>query len=399
VIANQAEFETTSSIMDDKKSRQTVKKYALASFLNDLGSDMIYPVWPLFITQHLGANMIVLGFVDGLGDAIVSISQAISGYLSDRLRKRKVFIWFGYVMGSISRLGYAFSLVWQQAIAFRILDRAGKIRSAPRDAAIADLSTKANRGGNFGLLRAMDNLGATFGVLICILFFNSLGYKNLFLIAAIPSVIAVFLIFFGIKDDREFKNRAYKGISFSHFNRNLWMLFLLSAIFSLGFFSYSFLLMYAKKAGFADYWIPILYLVFTATASVVSIPFGRLSDNIGRKKVMLISFLLWMVICLFFTQYTGFWSILFLFVLYGIQKGALDPVQKTMVSELAPVELRASTLGAFQMTIGLISLPSSLIAGILWDKINPQLPFYFSAATSLVAMIILFFTQESIQDN
>ena len=125
--------------MEQKETRKTVRTFAFASFLNDLGSDMIYPVWPLFVTSVLGANMAVLGFIDGLGEAIVSISQAASGYVSDRLRRRKIFIWTGYLFGSLSRIGYALTTLWQHLIPFKIMDRAGKIRGAPRDAIIADM--------------------------------------------------------------------------------------------------------------------------------------------------------------------------------------------------------------------------------------------------------------------
>ena len=123
------------------EDRKTLRTFALASFFNDMGSDMIYPIWPLFLTTVLKANMAALGFIDGLGDALVSISQAVSGYLSDRWRKRKVFIWIGYACGGLSRLGYSISALWQHIIPFRVLDRAGKMRGAPRDAMIADLST------------------------------------------------------------------------------------------------------------------------------------------------------------------------------------------------------------------------------------------------------------------
>jgi len=181
--------------MEQTEAKKTVRTFALASFLNDLGSDMIYPVWPLFVTTVLGANMAVLGFIDGLGEAIVSISQAASGYISDRIRKRKIFIWTGYLFGSLSRIGYGAATAWPHLVPFRILDRAGKIRGAPRDAMIADVSTDENRGRNFGLLRAMDNLGAVCGILICIFLFRVLGYRTLFFLAAIPSIIGAFLIF------------------------------------------------------------------------------------------------------------------------------------------------------------------------------------------------------------
>jgi len=188
------------AFMDEKEKRKTIQTFAVASFLNDLGSDIIYPIWPLFVTTILGANMAILGFIDGLGEAIVSISQAVSGYISDRIRKRKVFVWTGYLFGSLSRIGYGLSTAWQHIIPFRVLDRAGKIRGAPRDAIIADMSTNENRGKHFGFLRTLDNFGAVCGIIICILFFQLLGYRTLFLLAAIPSAVALILIFLFIKE-------------------------------------------------------------------------------------------------------------------------------------------------------------------------------------------------------
>src|SRR3989339_1181559 len=154
------------------ESKKTVATFSIASFLNDMGSDMIYPIWPIFLTSVLGADMTILGLIDGIGDAIVSISQAVSGYWSDRLKKRKVFVWIGYICGGISRLGYALATTWQFIIPFRILDRAGKMRGAPRDAIISDISTQENRGRNFGILRTFDNLGAVAGILITVFLFK-----------------------------------------------------------------------------------------------------------------------------------------------------------------------------------------------------------------------------------
>ena len=375
-----------------------IRTFAIASFLNDLGSDMIYPVWPLFVTSFLGANMAVLGFIDGLGEAIVSLAQAFSGYFSDRIRKRKIFIWSGYLMGSLSRIGYAFSGVWQSLIPFRILDRAGKIRSAPRDAIIADISTKADRGRNFGILRAMDNLGAVCGITVCLIFFGLLGYKTLFLIAAVPSAIGTILILTLIREKKRAGSRIYKGLSLKDLDRNFKLFLLLSSFFALGSFSYSFLIIYAKEFGFQTGLVPVLYLIYTVVASIFSLPFGKLSDRTDRKRVLILSFFFWMLVCLSFIIAHTHLTIILTFVFYGLHKGALEPVQKTMVAELAPEAFRASSLGVFQMAIGLCALPASLVAGILWEKAGMFAPFYFSLCLTILSFFMLLFVKEKQAD-
>ncbi len=376
------------------ETRKTVRTFALASFLNDMGSDIIYPVWPLFVTQVLKANMAALGFLDGLGEAIVSLSQALSGYVSDRIRKRKVFIWIGYLCGGVSRLGYAISAVWQHLIPFRVLDRAGKIRSAPRDAIIADLSTDANRGGHFGLMRAMDNGGAVVGVLICIAFVNLIGYRMLFALAAIPGLAASLLVLTAVRERKAEGIKVYKGLSLKDLGPNLKLYFALNAVFALGAFTYSFLIIYARKFGFAVAFVPVLYLIYSFTASVLSIPFGRLSDRIGRKPVLFMAYGLWAAVCLGILVSRSYALIVLVFVLYGVHKAALDPVQRTLVCELSPLAFRASCLGGFQMIIGLCALPASLIAGVLWESLGTAAPFYFSLGLTLVSGILLMFVKE-----
>jgi len=377
------------------ESKKTVATFSIASFLNDMGSDMIYPIWPIFLTSVLGADMTILGLIDGIGDAIVSISQAVSGYWSDRLKKRKVFVWIGYICGGISRLGYALATTWQFIIPFRILDRAGKMRGAPRDAIISDISTQENRGRNFGILRTFDNLGAVAGILITVFLFKYLGYHNLFLIAAIPSLIGTALIIAFVKEHKAENTKTFKGISFKSFDGNFRLLTILSAIFALGSFSYSFLLIYAKEFGFAITTIPILYLLFTLIASIFSLPFGKLSDKIGRKPVLMISFLLWALTCGSLILFHNLTAVIISFILYGMHKGAIETVQKAYVAESAPQDLTASSLGAFQMVIGLCALPSSLIAGLLWDKIGLSMPLYLSLALTSLAAILLVFVRKA----
>lgn len=376
--------------------------FSTASFLNDFGSDMIYPVWPLFVIAFPGVNMAILGFIDGLGDAIVSLSQACSGYLSDRIRKRKVFVWLGYLFGGTSRIGYALSVAWQQLIPFRILDRSGKIRGAPRDAIIADISTDQNRGRNFGLLRAMDNLGAVCGIITCLIAVGVFGLgflPTLFLVASIPSFIGATMIFAFIKDRKT--SRLYKGLAFKDLTFNLKLFLFLSAMFALGSFSYSFLLIYVGGLRLETTILPLFeiqilfYLIFNAVASLMSLPFGWLADKAGRRTVLIVSFAFWGLVCLGFVYATSLLAFGLLFVVYGLHKAAIEPAQKALITEVSPLDFRASTLGAFQMVTGLFALPASLIAGLLWVTFGKFTPFYLSLGLTAIAAFLLLFVKEN----
>ncbi|MGA3208003.1 MAG: MFS transporter [Syntrophales bacterium] len=380
--------------MEQKETRKTVRTFAIASFLNDFGSDVIYPIWPLFITTVLGADMTILGLIDGLGEAFVSISKAASGYISDRIHRRKVFIWTGYLFGAVSRVGYAFSTVWQQVIPFKIFERMGKIRGAPRDAIVADISTDQNRGRNFGLLRAMDNLGAVCGIVFCIAFYQLLGYRNLFLLAAIPSTVGAILIFYHIKETEPSGTKISHGFVLRDLNANFKLFLILSCFFALGSFSYSFLLIYATHLGFTTAFVPVLYLIFTVAAAIFSIPSGRLSDKIGRKALMVLAFISWGTVCLSLILSSSLVVIVLAFALYGLHKGIMDTVQTTFVSELSPGRYRATGLGVFQMAVGLCALPASLVAGLLWDQINIFAPLYLSIVLTLIATLLLMFVKE-----
>lgn len=392
---NSYPIESSPPIMGPQEVKKTVQTFAWASFLHDMGSDMVFPIWPLFITSFLGADMTVLGLIDGLGDALVAISQAISGYISDKIKKRKIFIWLGYLLGAGSKIGYYLSPVWGWLIPFRVMDRAGKMRGAPRDAVVADISTEANRGKHFGQLRGMDNLGAVVGILFTITFFGLLGYRHIFLIAAFPSLLATLLILWKFKEKKPAERKIFKGMSFRQVSPNFRLFLILSSIFSLGNFSYSFLLIYAKNFGYTAVFIPVLYLIYTAVASGASFPFGKLADSLGRKKMVFASFIFWAIVCIVFLFEPSHLGIIIAFIFYGLHLGAFETAQRAFVSDLAPEQYRASSLGGYQMVIGLCALPASLIAGLLWDKINLKTPLVVSIMLTIIAVVMLFFVKET----
>lgn len=379
---------------DRRKTLHTVVIFSLASFLHDVGGEMVFSVWPLYLTGVLGASMTAVGFIDGIGDAIVSFSQAGAGFLSDKIRKRKIFVWIGYSCGFFARIGYLLAPSWQWIVPFRMLDRSGKIRGAPRDAMISDASNHGNRGMHFGILRTMDNLGAVLGIVVAAALIERIGYDNLFLVAAFPSLIAAALVLGWVREPPP-RTTLRPAFRWRGLGRNLWLFIILSALFDLGAFSYSFLLLTSQEIGIHAAGISLLYLVYMIAAAAVSFPAGFFADRIGRKPIILLSYAGWIVTVLIFMYlHHSLAGVITAFVMYGLYRGSLDTVQRAFTAELAPTGYVASTLGGFQLVLGTVSLPASIIAGILWDSVSPTAPFVFSLCLAVVAIVLLFFVKE-----
>jgi MFS family permease len=393
--------------------RCVIITFGSASFLNDMGSDIVFSIWPVFVALIAppGLAPLILGLVDGIGDFVVNISKGFSGFISDKVQKRKVFIWSGYTMGALSRLIYAFTPIWQWLVPAKILDRAGKLRGAPRDAIVADVSSHETRGRIFGILRALDNIGATVGVLITIAFVTfvvpwltlALGYdlltslRLLFIFASIPTIIGAILVIFRISDYR--KELGKPVFRISGINRSLAIFITLSIIFALASFSWSLVTLYAGiflVIPISPYLgVPVAYLIFTLTAALTSAPLGELGDRIGRRPTILIGFIFFGAMCAIFLFVPNFWTVLFALIFYGVSIGAIVPMQSSLVSELSPIEVRASMLGVYQMLIGIALLPASLIAGYLWVLLGPSFTFGVALILTLIAAFLLPFVHES----
>lgn len=359
-----------------------------------MGSDMLQPIWPFFVTNVLGASTSFLGFIDGLGDAFVALSQVFSGYLSDRIRRKKIFIWLGYALAALGRFGYFISYSPNLLVASKLLDRAGKMRDAPRDAYLASVTGEAKRGGSFGTLRMFDSLGSMVGVVLTIILVVYLPIRTIIFLATIPSIVAVILVVAFIRKEHDHV-KVFKGLARSDLNKDLVMFLISTGIFTLSAFSFSFLLLASNKLGFGVINAPVLFLIFTGMAAFTALPFGKLSDKTGRKPIMALSYLFWGLAAMGFVLFNSKLLIVLLFAIYGLYRGAYEPVFKTFVTELAPENLRASVIGLFQLVIGLLAFPASAIAGWLWQTYDFRAPFILSVALIAIAGIFLLFVKET----
>jgi len=383
-----------------KRISATVLLLGIVSFLNDLSSEMIMPILPMFITA-LGGTGLVIGLIGGLRDSISSILKVFCGYWSDKTGKRKVFVFSGYLTSALFKLALAFSKIWQHILIFSGLERVGKgLRTAPRDAIISDSMPK-ERGKGFGIHRALDTSGAILGSLVVFILFWFLGFnfKSVILIAAVFSLFSLIPLYFVKKKKKEPQDISLK-IGLKNLPRSLKLFILVSSIFALANFSYMFFILRAQEffTGKLAIGVPILlYILFNIFYAVFAIPFGALSDKIGRKKVITFGYLLFSLTCLGFAFFNSLAAFIVLFALYGIVYAIVDGNQRAFVSDLSTEKLRATALGTFHTATGLVALPASLIAGFLW-QITPTITFIYGSILSMASVLLFLIFKNHLKD-
>lgn len=365
----------------------------LASLLNDTGSDMIAPIWPTFLTTQLGISPGQVQMIDGLALMVTSLSKLGAGYVSDRTGKRKPLIILGYALSSVARIGFILATLgyqFFQILLWKSMDRLGKMRGPPRDAIVAGYAAGKKRGRTFGVLRALDTTGAVLGSLITLLLFAYLGYTGIILLAVVPGFGSVVVVSVLIKEKRG--KDVFKGVNFRGLDSNLKIFLMASVLFALATFSYSLLILYSVTFGYTVIQQTGLYLLFTIVYAATAYPFGRISDRVGRKPVLIAAFLFLILTAVWAYSFTiDILTIVPLFVFFGLMNDALDPVQTTLVADLVEEERRASVIGAFQMAIGISAFPAGLIIGYLWDQFSPQAAFLYSIILTFLALILLLF--------
>ena len=368
----------------------------LVSLLTDLSSQMVFPLIPLFLTTTLGAGAYAVGIVEGAAETTASLLKVISGYWSDKIKKRKPFVLLGYSLSSVTKPLFALAYTWPFVLFIRVVERIGKgLRTAPRDALVAESCDKNVRGKAYGLQRAMDGIGSISGAVLAFLLLPSLGYRNIFLLAFIPAIIAVFVILF-VKEkkmpSKEVRKISLK-VSFRELPLNLKLFIAASSVFALGHFGYAFLLLRAKNIGLTDDMTILMYVLFYVVYTLFITPSGILSDKIGRKPVLAMGYLIFAITSLGLIYTSDLYGILLFFVIYGIFYAMVDGVQRAFVVDLAPKHLKATALGTFHTAVGLVALPGGYIAGMLWDKISPEATFVYGFLLAMVSLILFIFVK------
>lgn len=366
----------------------------VVSLLNDISSEMVYPIVPIFLTTVLGAPVSVVGFVEGMADAVAKILMAVSGYMSDRVHKRKLFVGAGYSLASMSHLLMAIANLWPIVLVARVLNRSGKgIRTAARDAMITESTEKQDRGFSFGIHRTMDDFGGVVGPLLSVLFLSWLGisYKNLFLIAFLPSLIGALIIFIFIKETKKIlAQRKTETFSFKKTGTPFKVFLLISFIFAIGNSSDAFLVLRAQSLGMSISLTVFTYVMYNITNSLFSVPAGLIADKIGFKRVMATGFVTFAVVYFLFGYINDSKYIWILFPLYGVYMALTDGVGKAYISKLIPHEVSATAFGLYQTIMGFATLASSILAGFMWTTLGNRSPFYFGAVMALLAELMFF---------
>ncbi len=367
----------------------------LVSLFTDLSSQMVFPLIPLFLTTVLGSSMTIVGLIEGSAETTASLLKVFSGYWSDRIKRRKPFVLLGYGLSSLAKPLFAFAYAWQSVFAIRILERVGKgIRNAPRDAIIAESCNDDVRGKAYGIHRAMDGTGSVLGAVLGLILLISLGFQNVFLLAGIPSLIAVFLIVL-VKEKRKATRNAVPTaaksmrVSFRALTPQLKYFIAIATVFTLGNFGYAFLMIRAQNIGLNDPTAMLLYVLLYVVYTIFTIPAGTLSDKIGRQPVIVIGYALFGMTSLGLAFVSNLFQIVWLFALYGVFYAMIDGVQRAFVVDLSPPDLKATSLGAFHTATGLAALPAGVISGLLWDTISPEATFIYGFVLSFAAAALL----------
>jgi MFS family permease len=368
----------------------------LTSFFTDTSTKMVYSVMPLFLIA-IGASKTTISLIEGIAESTASLVKALSGYWSDKIGRNKPFMLIGYGVTALITPLYSFVNKPIEVLFYRFFERIGKgIRTAPRDRLISGSVTKQDAGKNFGFHKAMDNSGAILGPLAAFLLLYFLpggdtftNYKLIFLIATIPAILGVITIAVFIKEAKADKRSEKPILSIKNLPKQYFFFLGIIFIFTLGNFSDALLLIKTAETGINKAYIPFIYMIFNMVSVFLSMPIGKLSDKIGRECLIIPGFLTFAITFFMFGKFNSIPIFIGLFAMYGLYSALVDGSQKAMISDIVSKDLRGTGYGIYHAILGITLLPASLIAGLLYDRVSSNAPFYFGSIMALIATVLM----------
>ncbi|MFC2010720.1 MFS transporter [Chloroflexota bacterium] len=378
----------------------------IVSLLTDISSDMIFTLVPLFLANVLGAAGTIVGLVGGLSEGADAIFRIFSGWLSDKIGKRKLLAVSGYSISTIAKPFLYLANAWGVVLAVRFTDRVGKgIRTSSRDALIADSVSAGERGRGFGLHRAMDTTGAFLGLVIAAIIvylvqgtgaieLNLRCFRWLVIGGIIPAVLAVIVLLVFVREKKRERapdsssqaRMSLSGIKGS-FDTRFWLFLAIMAVFTLGNSSDFFVILRAQNLGAPLLHVVLMLVLWNAAEALFSLPMGVLSDRLGRRRVIILGWFIYILVYLGFAVSSSIWQVWLLFLCYGVYYGTVQGIARAFVADLAPEDKRGTAYGLYHGVVGLSLVAASLIAGVLWDVVSPSAPFYFGATLAFVALL------------
>lgn len=383
-------------IKKKKRGLGNVFFVGLLSFFGGISQDIFVPILPIYLTNILGFDKTFIGITEGLVTAGASLFKIIAGFLTDKFGKKKPFIFLGYLFSLIARPLLALTTAGSAILGLRFLDGIGKgMKDSPKDALIADSTEAANRGKGFGIARALDTAGSVIGPLILFVLLYLLKdtpakYHIILIVTAIPLFVTLIVLHFKVKET-SVKEKSLTPTSALILPRRFYIFLGIMMLFSIGNSSDAFLILRAQNLGMVLLSIPLVYALFNLVYAVASIPLGSLSDRIGREKVIILGWIAFALAYFGFALANASYQIWFLFAFYGLYYATTEGVAKAFVADMVKDDCRGRAYGIYNTAIGLVALPASFLAGLLWDKFSPSAPFYFGGIISLCAVILLMF--------
>ena len=369
------------------------------SMLMDVSSEMIHSLLPMFLVGALGVSVLTVGVIEGIAEATALVTKVFSGALSDYLGRRKGLAVLGYAMGAFTKPVFAMATGVGAVVAARFIDRVGKgIRGAPRDALLADIAPPSARGAAFGLRQSLDTVGAFAGPLLAtvLMLVWANDFRAVFWVAVVPGVLAVVLLVVGIREPRRAATarptNPIRREALARLGPRYWRVVIVGAVFTLARFSEAFLVLRAQQVGIAASWVPLVMVAMNVVYSATAYPFGRLSDTISHSKLLALGLVVLVASDLVIASTGGWQWLLVGVVLWGVHMGMTQGLLAAMVADTAPADLRGTAFGFFNLLSGVAMLASSVIAGLLWDRLGSSFTFYAGAgfaALTLAGLIAL----------